>query len=318
MDKVSVIVPVYNLAPYIADCLSSICNQTYRELEIIVVDDGSTDDSVKICNAIAKNDLRIKIIQKENGGVSSARNRGIEEATGKYIMFIDGDDICHSTMITHLHSMMDDGISLARCRFFTANRNEVTWPQHSYQCSTYNRIDFCRMILNGRAEATACASLFQRSLIGSLRFREDIARNEDKLFLFAYVSQCDGSVVFSEATLYAYLMRAGSASRSGFTKNIYDYIEACQSMCDITQSVLPELMQDADLNLQNARIDVLKTVIENDVYSEEKEHYKSIRKEIIQNYQKNCSRIMRLEQYAIISGVRSFSFFIRLYRRLTK
>ncbi len=89
---VSVIVPIYNVAPYVSKCIESICRQTYEDLEIILVDDGSEDDSGQICDSYGASDLRVKVIHKENGGVSAARNTGIEAASGAYICFVDGDD----------------------------------------------------------------------------------------------------------------------------------------------------------------------------------------------------------------------------------
>ena len=91
-EKISVIVPIYNVKEYLDKCISSICNQTYKNLEIILVDDGSTDGSATICDAFAKKDDRIVVIHKENGGLTSTRKAGVNIATGKYIGFVDGDD----------------------------------------------------------------------------------------------------------------------------------------------------------------------------------------------------------------------------------
>ena len=92
MDVISVIVPIYNTEKYLAKCLDSLINQTFQSLEIILIDDGSIDNSGKICDEYALNDDRIKVIHKENGGVSSARNAGLDLATGSYIAFVDPDD----------------------------------------------------------------------------------------------------------------------------------------------------------------------------------------------------------------------------------
>lgn len=92
---VSVVVPVYNLEKYIENCLKSIVAQTYKNLEILCIDDGSTDGSADIIKSMAENDLRIKYVYQENAGVSAARNRGMNEATGEYLMFVDGDDYLH-------------------------------------------------------------------------------------------------------------------------------------------------------------------------------------------------------------------------------
>ncbi|HAS37211.1 MAG TPA: glycosyltransferase family 2 protein, partial [Ruminococcaceae bacterium] len=92
---VSIIIPVYNLEKYIKHCLESVVNQTYKELEIICIDDGSTDGSAEIIKSMAENDPRIKYIYQENAGVSAARNKGLDTATGEYVMFVDGDDYIH-------------------------------------------------------------------------------------------------------------------------------------------------------------------------------------------------------------------------------
>ena len=89
---ISVIVPVYNAESYLSDCLESLTRQTHRELEILVVDDGSADNSAALCEEWEKKDERIRLIRKENGGVSSARNRGLDEAQGEYVAFVDADD----------------------------------------------------------------------------------------------------------------------------------------------------------------------------------------------------------------------------------
>ncbi len=91
-DKISIIVPVYNVEKYLKECIESILSQTYKNIEIILIDDGSTDNSGKICDEYLKKDSRVKVIHKENGGLSDARNTGIEIASGKYIGFVDSDD----------------------------------------------------------------------------------------------------------------------------------------------------------------------------------------------------------------------------------
>lgn len=104
MDKISVIVPVYNVEDYLEECINSILGQTYKNLEIILVDDGSTDNSSKICDIYEKKDKRIKVIHKENGGLSSARNEGLKYRTGEYISFVDSDDFIDKTMYEKLYS----------------------------------------------------------------------------------------------------------------------------------------------------------------------------------------------------------------------
>ena len=116
-DTVSIIVPIYNKEKYLEKCLDSILGQTYRDLEIILVDDGSTDNSLAICQRYAEKDPRIKIYHKPNGGVSSARNLGLEKSTGKYISFVDPDDFIHSEFIERLEMMLvQSDAEIAYCK----------------------------------------------------------------------------------------------------------------------------------------------------------------------------------------------------------
>ena len=128
-DLISVIIPVYNIEIYIKRCVNSIINQTYKNLEIILVDDGSTDNSGKICDDYEKKDARIKVIHKENGGLSDARNCGIEKSNGKYITTVDGDDFVTEKYVETLYNLI---------------------IENSADISSINRFDFLENDANGK------------------------------------------------------------------------------------------------------------------------------------------------------------------------
>ena len=118
-STISVIIPIYNVHAYLGKCVESIISQTYGELEIILVDDGSPDDCPVLCDAWALKDKRIKVIHKKNGGLSDARNAGIEMAQGEYILFVDGDDYIAPYMCEHLLAALEDsGADMAECSFY--------------------------------------------------------------------------------------------------------------------------------------------------------------------------------------------------------
>lgn len=124
-DLISIIVPIYNVELYLDDCIKTIINQTYKNIEIILVDDGSTDNSAKICDEYEKKDSRIKVIHKENGGLSDARNKGLEEAKGKYICFIDSDDLISYKFIEILYKQcIDNNSEIAICQLQIVKDNE--------------------------------------------------------------------------------------------------------------------------------------------------------------------------------------------------
>ena len=125
-DVVSVIVPVYNVEQYIRKCIESILNQTYNKMEIILVDDGSTDNSGIICDEYSKRDKRIKVIHKINGGLSDARNAGLDICTGDYIVFVDSDDYIKNNMIEMLHKdILEKRADISVCSYFFDNDGNI-------------------------------------------------------------------------------------------------------------------------------------------------------------------------------------------------
>ena len=133
MELISIIVPVYNIEKYVAKCLETIRNQTYTNIEVIVVDDGSTDNSGVICDTIASLDNRINVFHRKNEGLSTARNFGIDKANGKYVVFIDGDDQVDSLLIKHLYSLVnDDNAQIGICDLaHSYDDSEIVYKEES-------------------------------------------------------------------------------------------------------------------------------------------------------------------------------------------
>ena len=121
-DLISVVVPIYNVEKYLKTCIETIIKQTYKNIEIILVNDGSTDNSLQICNEFKEKEKRIKVINKKNGGLSDARNIGLKKAKGKYICFIDSDDFINEKYIEELHSLIiKNNAQIAICSFENVN-----------------------------------------------------------------------------------------------------------------------------------------------------------------------------------------------------
>lgn len=173
MKMITVIIPVYNTARYLERCIGSVVNQTYKNLEIILVDDGSTDDSYEICKQWAKRDHRILLIHKENGGQSSARNLALDIATGDYIAFVDSDDWIEPDMYEVLyHTLVDSDKEVALCKL-----NQGQWPQG----------DMYTAILRDQEGSHLVKFLFARHLWNHIRmplgrFAEDIAVLHEVLY----------------------------------------------------------------------------------------------------------------------------------------
>lgn len=205
-DLVSVIVPVYNVEKYVGKMLDSLLAQNYKNLEIICVDDGSTDASLNILKKYMYRDSRIKIIEKTNSGVSDARNIGIENAKGKYIYFCDADDILHITLISTLVALIKNA-DLAYVDFV---RNEGEFKQLDGEINQ-DRDDFCEVILNDNGYLWNKIFVTEIIKIHTLRFDRNIAICEDEVFIFNYL-QYINKIKYNPSCLYFYRLHSDSAT----------------------------------------------------------------------------------------------------------
>lgn len=228
LSSVSVIVPIYNIEKYIDKCISSIINQTFRDIEIILVNDGSTDNSYNICESYKMRDDRIVLVNKENGGLSSARNRGIEKATGKYIAFIDGDDYVHPRFIEKLFNAINDAdIAVCGIEIIDERGNKTNYLATGDKYEEY--IPFKNEILspnvverkyyiekNGFIFVVAWNKLYKKEIFDKIRYDE--GKNfEDELIFSSLLRQCK-VIQFLPDKLYYYVQR-----KNGITgKSKYD------------------------------------------------------------------------------------------------
>lgn len=212
MELISVIVTIYNGEKFISECIKSICDQTYRNLEIIIVDDGSVDNTYKIIKELAKYDQRISIIKKENGGVSSARNIGFKHSNGNYVSFIDGDDVLEPDMYEILIKLLHKyNVSIAHCgynRISSKGIKPVNNTKKVYIQSKYEAID---CLLSGKLfVGSLWNKLYKKSIFDNITFDESIKINEDILAnYFAFKSQ--EKSVFYDVAKYNYYERKSSA-----------------------------------------------------------------------------------------------------------
>ena len=222
-EKISVIVPVYNVEKYLHRCVDSILAQTYQNIEIILVDDGSTDNSSLICDEYEKQDSRVKVIHKVNGGLSSARNAGIEAATGDYIGFIDSDDYITEDMYLCLYSRIkEDCSSIANCMYVRAFDSGETIPSKVPHTTDEDILsqDYLEELLLHIGDVSVCTKLFPRKLIGDLRF--DVGKsNEDLLFMIQILKNIQG-IKFVGKLGYYYYVRENSITTSKYGKTFID------------------------------------------------------------------------------------------------
>lgn len=211
MKKISIIVPVYKTEQYLDRCVESIVNQTYKNLEIILVDDGSTDNCTAMCDKWAEKDNRIKVIHKENGGVSSARNAGIDIASGEYIGFVDGDDWIDTDMYDFLMSHFDDDTDIVRCSYRKVYENSDTEEiVNDGSIKKMKADDFLiDLILDNALNSNCWCKLYRKSVIGDIRFPAGIKIGEDHLFNYNVIKN-SRSIVACRSSKYNYLIRLNS------------------------------------------------------------------------------------------------------------
>lgn len=219
---VSIIVPCYNLEKYIKKCLLSLTSQTYNNIEILVINDGGKDNSEKIVAEFAKNDNRIILINKKNGGVSTARNTGLEYAKGKYISFIDGDDYVSDkfieTLVNGLESYNCD-LSCIKPHKVMENKDYLFKNNIIEKPVFFEGKDgLIQMISGVKFDICVWNKLYKKELIANLKFDEQIRYGEDYLFNYYYFKKVN-RVAFFKTPQHAYVQREGSLVNSKFNNN---------------------------------------------------------------------------------------------------
>ena len=192
---ISVIIPAYNIEKYIARCLESVCRQTYSNLEIIVVDDGSSDNTGRIADDFAKKDKRITVIHKENAGVSAARNTGLDFAQGDYIGFVDGDDLIEPDMYELLmHNALKYQADISHCGYQMVFTNRVDYYHNTGEIFVQdNSQGVYDLVKADKVEPGLWNKLYRKDLIGKSRLDENIRINEDLLFNYLLFKKANKS-----------------------------------------------------------------------------------------------------------------------------
>lgn len=276
-DLVSIIIPVYNLIDNLNYCVNSISNQTYENIEIILVDDGSVDGSSMLCDDLAQSNARIKVIHKSNAGVSAARNTGLKATTGDYIMFVDGDDIIAPNAVEILlKDIVEKNSILSGFGYKRIHDYNLKFEEPSDVLNTYDSEEvLCDLLIAKYIHIGVWAKLFVRSKIGNLRFIEGKGANEDKFFLFQYLMKNRGTVSQRPDELYGYYVREGSACNSPYSKMGLDVIYFSRRIVREVKEQKPDLINQAEYNDSFTHLSVLKSIIRSHKYrSEHKDFYR--------------------------------------------
>ena len=242
-EKISVIVPVYNVEAYLERCVESILQQTYAHFELILINDGSTDSSGQICDHLASQHENIKVYHIENAGVSNARNIGIQLATGSWVTFIDSDDFVTQDYLATLASAVEGvnvGFVIAPLHHIK-NGIVTDLPPHSGKTELWSTEETMKeLLMTTRTSFFPVAKLFKRDLLADEKFNTNYHLAEDALFLTELLLKTRCSCVFIDKPVYYYDHREGSATTS-VNRHVFDTIEVYQQIIAQVSQVFPNL-----------------------------------------------------------------------------
>ena len=246
---VSIIVPIYNVEPYLRRCVDSIINQTYRNLEIILVDDGSTDNSHKICDEYKEKDCRVKVIHKPNGGQSEARNVGLDNISGDYVTFIDSDDWYEKdTIETILLAAIDNNVEIVSYGSNIVNQDNCCIKAENPQFEKITFREYLRLVFLGQRSPSVCTKLYSRETIENENFI--LGRVNEDFYFSSRIFLKDGLILTIPFVGYNYYQRAGSTTHSGDNnKPVSDAVRNCMEIYETVRehdsTLLPALAKMA-------------------------------------------------------------------------
>lgn len=242
---ISVIVPIYNVELYLDKCVRSIANQTYQNLEIILVDDGSQDRCPHICDMWAKQDARIKVIRKENGGLSSARNAGLEVCSGEYICFVDGDDWIDSEMVEILYkACREHGVPVTSCGRYVICGENITIDKCFSEEKVFAATEFvANMFIGKNCDSSACDKIYQKELWRDVKFPYGKIY-EDVAILYKVILKAKHVAVVNRP-LYNYIRHTGSITQTKFSEKLFSYPSNTRNMLNDIAQNYPSLYKHA-------------------------------------------------------------------------
>lgn len=242
MNKISVIIPIYNVEDYLPQCLDSVLEQTHQNLEIILVNDGSTDSCGEICDGYANKDSRIKVIHKENGGLSDARNAGIKIANGEFIAFIDSDDwISPNFCEILLKTALQNKAEIVECGFAKfENDNEINLEKSSEKSEkfVYNTEEAVELLMKETLKQMACNKLFKRDIIKNIFFEKN-RKHEDEFWTYQIFGNAN-QIVKINKVLYFYRQHSQSIMGINYSISRLDGLLALEKRIHFMAEKFPD------------------------------------------------------------------------------
>ena len=306
---ISVIVPVYNVEKYLSKCIDSIIAQTYTNLEILLVDDGAKDSSGAICDEYAQRDSRIRVIHKENGGLSDARNRGIEEARGEYLGFIDSDDYIDPDMYEVLYeTLTKHDADMSMCGVYELYDGQEARQVDKISDFSCTPEEAMKIVIDGQINyAYAVNKLYKRELFDEIRY--PVGKIIEDAFVILFLLEKTKKVALTDARKYYYFHRENSITSRTFSKKHYDCIEAHENNYKFIIEHHPSLEKTARMRLYWSRFFVLDKMLCAD--NVEKSEYMPLVKYIRRGakyimFESILSRSRKIATFVLLFSVRAY------------
>ena len=319
-ELISIIVPVYKVEKYLEKCVKSILNQTYTNLEIILVNDGSPDECGRLCDKLAKVDDRIKVFHKENGGLSDARNYGVERASGEYIGFVDSDDYIHENMYEKLYeAIKKSGTKISECGVTRVYKNKLR-PHYEGEdyFSILDKQEYLEEYLeNRRLYGSAWCKLIHKDLAKKIKF--PIGKiYEDAFYTLELLENVDKFTIIS-GNYYYYFIRENSITTRPFSSKDMDYIEIMDRIRDYTLSNFPKFKEQLLVRLTYAYLSIFNQLIVLDNYKTKKE-YKILKNKLKDSYfkvlvNKKTPKNLKVALVLLSINERLYKFILSKYKK---
>lgn len=319
-ELISVIVPVYNVEKYLNRCVDSIINQTYKNLEIILVDDGSPDNCGNICDRYAEKDSRIKVIHKPNGGLSDARNAGISVANGSYITYIDSDDFVTKDYCEFLYNNIKKSkADISICKHYIMFEDGSKINTGTGKKYLLNKEEtFLKLLYSEDLDVSAWAKLYKRETTKNILFPKD-RLYEDSATTYKLIDKCE-RIIFESEPKYIYAVRKNSITTNSFNENKMDLILSTNEMCDFIEKEFPTLKNACTRRRMYAYLSTLVQFTTCKIKKENKKYLKIMwnyvkenRKEVLKD-----NRIPKRDKYALYASFMGFGFFKFSWKILKK
>ena len=302
MPSLSIIVPVYKVEKYLRKCVDSILAQTFRDFELILVDDGSPDNCGAICDEYATKDDRVKVLHKENGGLSDARNKGLSVATGEYVGFVDSDDYIENDMYeTLVNNIKKYDADVSICGFYNCFSGNKYPLCESKEFMVLNNVQALRTAMEGlKFSVTAWDKIYRKDMFEKITFPEGRLA-EDAAVIPSILANAK-TVVATTEPKYNYVHRKQSITGSNFKQRDLDVLYAYQKNYDMISKKFPDLIDVAEFRLIWANMYLLDKIVSSDTieYSQE---YRKISKDLKKN-------IFKILKNPIFSFKRKFAMVV--------